>query len=100
MQSLRCCLLAMQRDSSSKQADETADEREARHESAAAGLFRSVVAEATGGRVSISFAHVCELAYACKQESRLLTAYAKENLQWVSEGWVHSCRTSLSDFRN
>ncbi|CAK0771966.1 hypothetical protein CVIRNUC_003915 [Coccomyxa viridis] len=38
------------RDSSSKQADETADEREARHESAAAGLFRSVVAEATGGR--------------------------------------------------
>lgn len=54
MQSLRCCLLAMQRDSSSKQADETADEREARHESAAAGLFRSVVAEATGGRVSTS----------------------------------------------
>ena len=54
MQLLRCCLLAMQRDSSSKQADETADEREARHESAAAGLFRSVVAEATGGRVSTS----------------------------------------------
>ena len=31
---------------------ETEDEREARHESAAAGLFRSVVAEATGGQVS------------------------------------------------
>ena len=40
-------------------ADETEDEREARHESAAAGLFRSVVAEATGGRVSTLSCPAC-----------------------------------------
>ena len=40
-------------------ANETEDEREARHESAAAGLFRSVVAEATGGRVSTLFCPAC-----------------------------------------
>lgn len=34
-------------------ANETEDERKARQESEAAGLFRSVVSEATGGRVSI-----------------------------------------------
>ena len=48
---------------------ETKDEREARHESAAAGLFKSVVAEATGGRVSTLFCSACtplaELHIAC-----------------------------------
>ena len=38
-------------DTSQAAGDEDEDEREARHESAAAGLFRSVVSEATGGRV-------------------------------------------------
>ena len=76
MQRLRCCLLATQREScSSTQADETADEREARHESAAAGLFRSVVAEATGGRVSTSWAHVCIPPNACKQQWWLQIAH-------------------------
>ena len=47
------CMQRTEDDASKAAADdETAYEREARHESAAAGLFRLVVAEATGGQVS------------------------------------------------
>lgn len=47
----QCAVQKRSKDASEAAGDEDEDERDARHESAAAGLFRSVVSEATGGRV-------------------------------------------------